>query len=183
MIPQAFFGFTRDARGGRDMLRYCGTCRKEYDFKVTSMKDMDNLVCPVCGDRVDKNSKAPARPDPDKAGETVGNIAAGFLYIIYVFYFVCAIVGLLAYVLKEDRILYFVTALSVGMFFLSILMGRLRFITGFILLPAGAAAGFAAFGGLRGACAGMMLIFFVRFIIKDLILSLFWKLISAAGKQ
>lgn len=163
------------------MLRYCGNCNEEYDFNIKSVKDMDNLVCPVCGMKVDRNSKAPQRSDPDRTSDSIGNAVSGILYIAYIFYFACSIIGLAAYIAGEDKLLYSVTALCLILFFLGLLAGRLRFITGFIILPAAAAAGYAALEGLRGACAAVMIVFFVRFIIKDLLYTLFWKLIGKIG--
>ena len=35
------------------MKRYCEKCQKEFEFNINSMKDLDNLVCPDCGEKME----------------------------------------------------------------------------------------------------------------------------------
>ena len=86
------------------MNRYCVNCQKEYDFKIKSMEDLDNLVCPVCGARIDKNSRKPAETGKNgKTAEgTIGNVVGGYFTIKYYFHFILAVIGLVAFFLSHS---------------------------------------------------------------------------------
>lgn len=157
------------------MNRYCTNCKKEYDFPIKSMIDLDNLVCPVCHAHIDKNSRKPV--DQYETTRTEAAIGRGFASIFrffYLFYLICAIASLLAFIFRVDSLLYTLTAIALGTYIIQLFFRITNFRSGIIFLPLGAAAGFFIFKSPQGICLGIMMIFMIRHLIRDL----FWKLIS-----
>lgn len=158
------------------MERYCVNCNKSFDFKIKSMTDLDNLVCPECGAKIDKNSRKPVVEDNMDA--KIGSIFQKVFHFLYIFYMLCAVVGIIAFFLNLSKLLYVVTAISLLVFVLQLLSGRNTFRSGLVFLPIGAVAGYLKFGTYEGACFGVMIVFAIRHVVRDVILRLIWALVG-----
>ncbi len=167
------------------MNRYCTNCQKEFDFAIKSMKDLDNLVCPECGSKVDKDSRNPAEnvsAETEKTEEAIGNAFMTLMHLSYIFYIAISLVSVAAYFLHWDKVLYITTAISLGAFLIQLLLQMLTFRTGLLFLPIGAAAGYFILKSIQGACLGVALVFIIRHLIRDVIFRLIGKLISACAR-
>ena len=70
------------------MVRYCINCKKDIDFPIKSIKDLDSLVCPVCGNPVGKNNRNPEIVNnDDKIEQGIGNAVGVFLGFCICFIF------------------------------------------------------------------------------------------------
>ena len=148
------------------MNRYCVNCQKEYDFKIKSMEDLDNLVCPVCGAKIDKNSRKPAATGKNgKTAEgTIGNVVGGYFTIKYYFHFVLAVIGLIAFFLH--------------------LNGLVSFLSGLIFIPIGAVIGAVLIGELlRGICLGIVVVFIIRHIVRGFLYFVLAKLVKLGNSK
>lgn len=163
------------------MKRYCTNCQKDFDFPVKSMKDLDSLVCPECGLKIDKNSRNPTEDssvESAKAEETIGRTLSVFMSLNYFFFIAISLVSVAAYFLNMDKLLYTMTGISLGVFFIQLFFQSLSFRSGLIFLPIGAAAGFFILKSIRGACLGIAIVFIIRHLIRGVIFRLIGKLIS-----
>ena len=166
------------------MNRYCTNCQKEFDFKITSMEDLDNLICPECGAKIDKNSHKPVSTGPNTAEKTVSNAISGYYTIRYYIHFVLALIGLIAYFNEADKLLYIMTASCVILFLLQLFFRRTGFISGIILVPAGALIGFFLMGKvLRGACLGIVVVFIIRHLIRGFNYYILSKLVHMGNQK
>ena len=160
------------------MIKYCTNCRKDFDFTIKSMKDLDSLVCPECGSRIDKDSRNPALEEvsraTDKTEETIGNAFGCLMSLNYVFFMSISVAAIVAYNFHWDMALYILTGISLGLFVIQLFFRSVAFRTGFIFLPLGAAIGYFVLKSLRGACLGIAIVFIARHLIR----ALFWRLLS-----
>lgn len=157
------------------MNRYCTNCKKEFDFSIKSMTDLDNLVCPICHAPIDKNSRKPVdQYETTRTEEAIGRGFAAIFRFFYLFYLICAIASILAFIFRVDSLLYTLTAIALGTYILQIIFRVTNFRSGIFFLPLGAALGFLLLKTPQGACLGVMTVFMIRHLIRDL----FWKLIS-----
>ncbi|MBQ9233367.1 MAG: hypothetical protein IJ167_04940, partial [Lachnospiraceae bacterium] len=124
------------------MLRYCTNCRKEYDFNIKSMEDLDNLVCPECGSKIDKNSRKPVDSGANSAEKAAANVVSGYFTIRYYIHFVLAITGLIGYFTGHLNLLYIMTSLCVIIYIVQFFIGRVSFVSGLFFIPLGAVIGF-----------------------------------------
>lgn len=158
------------------MLRYCNNCKKEFDFKIKSIKDLNSLTCPECGKKIDPNSRNIERirkikENESNIGNTIGNIY-GFAFI---FYLIFAIIGIIAYFTKQYNLLYISSGINILVFLIQFFTGTLFFYSGLIFLPLGAVGAYFIFGGLEGACLGIQIVFALRHIIRDIFFRfIFW---------
>ena len=162
------------------MERYCTSCKKSFDFTIKSIYDLDNLVCPECGKKIDKNSRAPVESS-DAIEEKIGGAFQKIFRFFYVFYLGCAIIGIVAFFLHFSKVLYIATVVSLAVFAVQLMTGFLSFRWGLLFLPLGAAVGFALLRTLEGACLGIMVVFAVRHLIRDVIFRLFGFLVRAGN--
>ncbi len=168
------------------MNRYCANCQKEYDFKIKSMDDLDKLICPVCGAKIDKNSR---KPDPvgkngKTADETIGNVVGGYFTIKYYLHFVLAIIGLIAFFLHMNGLLYFMASACVITWLSQFLFGRISFLSGFLFIPLGAIIGAVVIKGLfRGICLGVVVVFILRHLIRGFNYFILAKLIKLGNSK
>ncbi len=163
------------------MNRYCTICKKEFDFPIKSMTDLDNLVCPQCHNHIDKNSRKPVDNSGTEKTETaIGNAFAAFCSFLYLFYLCVSIAGVVGFVLKIYSLEYWCTGICLAAYFLQILFRYNTFQSGLIFLPLGAVAGYFLFENLRipGACFGVLAVFILRHLIRDIIWALLRKLIK-----
>ena len=160
------------------MIKYCTNCRKDFDFTIKSMKDLDSLVCPECGSRIDKDSRNPALEEvsraTDETEETIGNAFGCLMSLNYVFFMSISVAAIVAYNFHWDMALYILTGISLGLFVIQLFFRSVAFRTGFIFLPLGAAIGYFVLKSVRGACLGIAIVFIARHLIR----ALFWRLLS-----
>lgn len=169
------------------MIRYCTNCKKGTDFPIKSMTDLDNLICPECGSKVDKNSRTPVdKPLVEDASQAEDMIAGGlyfFYRIRYYFFLAFAIVGIVAYFTGMDQLLYTVTAINVGVYVIGLLLGRITFLSGVAFIPMGAAIGYNFVdASLNGICLGILVVFAIRHLCKSVFYSLIRALVRLGNK-
>lgn len=157
------------------MERYCTKCNKSFDFTIKSMTDLDNLICPECGGKIDKNSRKPVVKD--NIDENIGLIIKKIFEFCYIFYLLLAVAGIVAYFLSLPTLLYVVTAISLFAFVVQFFSGYITFKSGFFFLPLGAVIGYFKFGTLEGACLCVMIVFVIRHLIRDIILRLIMSIV------
>lgn len=162
--------------------RYCDNCEKTYDFEIKSPKDLDVLFCPVCGSHVGKESRDPApRREAEKTEAKIGGFFATLLRISYLFFFVMSAIGIVAFFIKLYPVLYVVSAVVLVVYLIMLFSGITNFKLGIILVPIGGVVGFLITKSIPGICLGMMIVFCVRHLIRDMIYTLVWKLINKAS--
>lgn len=168
------------------MVRYCTNCNTGTDFPIKSMTDLDNLICPKCGSKVDKNSRSPENKteEPDQAAE----IAGGFFYLLYkiryYFFFVVALIGIGAYFLKIYKLMFVVTVINLAIFYIRLLFYRFGGLFGFVFIPLGAFLGYTLAGGdINGICLGVLIVFAIRHMFKAFLARLFGKLIQVGNQK
>ena len=140
------------------------------------MTDLDNLICPVCGGKIDKNSRAPVVDDNMDA--KIGSIFQKVFHFFYIFYMLCSVVGIIAYFLNLSTVLYVATGVCLVVFVIQWFSGYMTFRTGLIFIPVGALIGYLKLGTYEGACLGVMIVFAIRHLIRDIIFRLIWSLVG-----
>ncbi len=165
------------------MLRYCPYCEKDYDFSPLSVSGKDDLICPECGNIIDKNSRHPANTDEGTkhTEEGIGRIFAGLYNLFFIFYMLMAIIGVIAFVSGMKTLLFTVTVISLAVFIIQLITGTLIFTSGIFFLPVGAVIGYLIFKSIPGACLGIHIVFLIRHILRDIIFRLLGKLINAGS--
>ncbi len=155
------------------MFRYCKQCQKEYDFKISSVKDLENLTFPECGSPIPKDSR---RPSDNLSGEgteaVIGKAYSGAIRFAFVMFLICEMVGLVAFFFKWNVVLYVGTAMG-GVAYVFI-YGWLNVI--YIIL--GGFLGLFIWNSLPGICLGILVVMFVRRVLSLII----WNSISAFVK-
>ncbi len=160
------------------MLRYCENCKKDFEFAPLAVSGKENLICPECGGIIDKNSRNPAsRIDSGKTEAAIGNVFSRLLHMSYIFYMFMGLLGVAGFVLGIHKLLYAATVISLLAFVIQYFTGSLIFMSGIILLPVGAAAGYFYFKSMEGACLGVHVVFLLRHLIRDIFYTLLFKLI------
>lgn len=161
------------------MNRYCTNCRREFDFKITSMEQMDNLVCPVCGGKIDKNSRKPRDVETEnRIEEAIGEGFYNAFRFAYYFYLICGLIGVAAFFLEWYGILYVLTGISLITVFVRFVgtAGRRPFFLLLILTCGG--IGYYLYGTIQGICLGVMVALIIGHIFKTVILRLFFGFIN-----
>lgn len=165
------------------MLRYCTNCKKDFDFDPLAVSGKGDLHCPECGGIIGKNSRPPGNKESiEQTEEAIGNAYARLLHLSYIFYMAVGIVGVIGFVLGRYGLLYAATATSLIAYTLQFLTGTLTFTSGLILLPAGAVIGYLHFGSIAGGCLGIHIVFLIRHLIRDIILSLVFKFLGMVSE-
>ena len=108
----------------------------------------------------------------------IGSIFQKVFHFVYIFYMLCAVVGIIAFFLNLSKVLYVVTAISLIVFVLQLLSGYNTFRSGLVFLPIGALVGYLKFGTYEGACFGVMIVFAIRHVVRDVIFRLIWALVG-----
>jgi len=160
------------------MLRYCTNCKSDFEVEPAAITSKKDLICPSCGNVVDKNSRRPSAIDGDIVSEGVGNFVSGVFRLAWLFYVTLSVIGFLCFFIHADTALYIVTAISLLAYFIQFISGNAVFTSGIVLLPLGALIGYFLIHGLQGACFGVLLVFFVRHILRDIIWALINRFIS-----
>lgn len=164
------------------MLRYCTRCEKEYDFPPRAVTGPKPLICPMCQHEIDKNSRRPAAAENNKPEEAVGSVFGGFLRLAYLFYVILAVIGIIGYFVHVDAMLYIPAVITVICYILQLITGTTAFTGGIIFVPLGAVAGYFLLG-MQGICLGILGVFLIRHIIRDLFFELIFKLIGLGNKE
>lgn len=155
------------------MLRYCTNCRQDFDFAPRDITGPDDLICPKCGSIIGKNSRHPVSKENEKIEENVGNAIASIWNIAYMFYVTLSIIGIVGYFFS-DKIFYLMVAITVAAYILQLITGTTTFTEGIIFLPIGAAIGYFVIGSIKGACLGILVVFLIRHILRDIL----WNLVN-----
>ena len=160
------------------MLRYCTNCNNETDFPVSDFTGNKELICPHCGQVIDRNSRRPVdTTDTDRTESAIGRFLSGVMHLAYIFYMCLAVIGFIAFFLKLNTVLYVVTGITAGVYIIQLITHTSPFPSGIVLVPVGAVAGYLL-GGLPGACLGIHTVFFVRHITRDILYRLLFRLMS-----
>ena len=165
------------------MKRYCEKCQKEFEFNINSMKDLDNLVCPECGSKIDKESRRPVDPRIEQNEEKIGRMMFGILGFNYMFFVVFAAIGVVAYYLGLDPVLYFTTAVNLIIYLSHIAGGSRNFRSGLVFIPVGAAVLYYFYRTPQSACLGVQVVFIIRHIIRDVLYTSIIKLARWGGRS
>lgn len=166
------------------MNRYCPNCQKEFDFTIRSIEDLNHLVCPECGSRIDQNSRKPSEADASENTErAIGGLFAVVFRISYIFFALLSAIGIAAYLLHLEKLLYATTGICLAVFLLQLLMHLCTFKTGILFLPVGAAAGFLLLKSAEGACLGISAVFIIRHFLWELFSHLFGKLLHLTNSD
>lgn len=164
--------------------RYCTLCEKNYDFEIKKPDDLNMLFCPVCGAHVGKESRDPKpKMDAAKTETQIGKTIYTIMRIVYLFIFVMSVIGIVAFAFRLYTVLYVVTGIALVVYLIQIFTGYSSFKLGLILVPLGGVFGFLITKNVAGACLGMMAVFCIRFIIRDLLYKMLFKLIGRANKK
>lgn len=157
------------------MIRYCAHCEKEFDVNIKSMEQLEDIRCPFCDRHVDKNSRPPQNKSENEAAESfVGRLYYKFLRFRFLLYPVCGVIGVGAYLLQLNTLLYTLTLITMLIFLTQYRLSSYR-----MLWPiAGAACGYYFFRNTEAVCAGIMAAWIVRHIWRLLWLHVIVKLIN-----
>jgi len=164
------------------MLRYCINCKEDFDFAPTAVSGKADLICPKCQCIIPKNSRKPVNNDVPTAEDTLGGAFAGLLHIAYMFYITLSIIGIIAFFLKSDLLLYTCTLIALIAYIIQFLTGTTAFTLGIAFIPAGAIAGYLILQSPQGAALGILIVFCIRHLIRDFFFYLIEKLISLGNK-
>ncbi len=163
------------------MLRYCANCKKEFEFSPLAVSGKEALICPECGNIIDKNSRHPADQAAASTEEGLGRAVGWFFRFCYVFYLVLGVLGVIGYVTGIYGLLYAATIISISAYIIQLFTGTLAFTSGVILIPIGAALGYFFFGGIAGACLGVHIVFLARHVLRDIVYSIIIRLVRAGS--
>lgn len=157
------------------MVRYCPNCKREFDFNIRSVKDLENLSCPECKIQIPSDSRKPVmESENEKPANTIGAVYVRMLRFFYVFLIICSILGVWFYLAHLDTALLIVTIIAV--IFGLVRYGSLGFCC--LLLAGGGIVGWGLLKTVRGACLGVM----IGCIVFCVIRGLFYRLIGALIK-
>lgn len=99
-------------------------------------------------------------------------------HLAYIYYVVLSIIGIIGYFTGCLKLMYVMTIIVLATYILSMLFGNGAFTLGLLFIPLGAVAGYFLINGIPGACLGILLVFLIRHVIRDIIWSLVAKLLS-----
>ena len=156
------------------MIRYCTKCQKEFDITIKSMDELENLQCPYCHEKVDKNSRTPQNKAENEWAEGfVGKLYHTFLRLRFYLYPVLGGIGLATFFLHAYVLLYVLTLITLLVFLSQFGLGSRR-----MLWPiAGAMCGYYVFRSPEGVCAGIMASWLVRYVVRTIWFEIIVKLI------
>lgn len=166
------------------MLRYCTRCQKEYDFDPIKISSGDELHCPGCGSVISNNSRKPVdHTATEKMENNIGNGIGKIMHLSYIFYGLMALIGIIGYIFQLDNLVYVMTGINMAVFIFQLVSRKLIFRWGILLLPAGAVAGYFLFYQRPvDACLGVLLVFLVRHIVRNIFFKLIRTLVHWGNK-
>lgn len=155
------------------MYRYCPNCEEEYDFKVSGAADLDNLICPACGRKVDKNSRKPKEPANEGQTEVaIGEAILTIYNVIYSFFVITGVLGMISFLLKWDILLYICTAVSILSYMRVNKEAGKEIGKGFLGVLIGAGLGWLIFKSIQGICFGAIVVLVAYYVLRMAILAL-----------
>ena len=103
------------------MKAYCNKCDYEFEYKLNSINDLDNLKCPKCNEKVSPKSKK--LRIPTKHEEKMDNILYGILHFLRIIYLFIAIIGIIGYFHHHETLLIICTVLCVVLYSIERIIG------------------------------------------------------------
>lgn len=147
------------------MKKYCPVCEKEYDFKVKSMKDLDELICPVCGNKVEKDSKKPSRiAQGEQVEDKIGEGLSSMLSIWWYFRWICVFAGLIAYFWLPSTVFTVLAVLCGGIS----LFQYWNILPNALFLAVLAIIGYFFIGSYRGICLGFVVALLLQMLFRKM---------------
>ncbi len=161
---------------GITVYRYCTHCKKEYDFPPRAITAKEPLICPTCGNIIEKNSRDPEHgKEAEKSEETIGRAFGTLFHLSYIFYITLAIAGAIGFVTGFYILLYVTVAISLISYGIQLMIGMTTFPSGVIFLPIGGVLGYVIFKKPEGIWLGVHAVFFLRHLIRDIFYRfIFW---------
>jgi len=164
------------------MLRYCTICNKDFEFEPQKITSKDPLLCPECGNIIEKTSRHPSNINSNGAGDAIGNAMSGIFRLIYLFYLTLSLVGLICYFFNAFKAMYVIAAIMLIAYIIQFFTGTTAFVFGIIIIPVSCVLGYFVLHGINGICVAVFIVFLARYIIRDIIWSIIAKLIQAGSK-
>lgn len=165
------------------MYRYCTKCQKNIDFDIKSMEQLDELVCPECGSKIDKNSRQPRNVlQEEKMEIAIGRGINGLMWLGFVIYILVATVGIIAFCLRLDIFLYIITAIGMVTFLVKYGRGTSFIDSGILWVVLGAVFGFFLYRSVPGICFGINAGIIIRQVIKYLIMGLLFRVLRRLSR-
>lgn len=158
------------------MYRYCPKCKKNYDFDIKSMDQLDSLVCPICGSKIDKNSRQPHDYVAEaKMERAIGRGINNLMWLGFTIYVILGTVGIILFLFDFDIALYILTAITIPTFLVKYARGSYFIDSAIPYLVLGGILGFMLFWSLDGICFGLMVGMIMRQVVRYLIMRLLFK--------
>ena len=85
------------------MKAYCNKCNYEFEYTPKSMKDLENLKCPRCEEKVSPKSKKTYKQNEKE--KRIDNTLYTIINILRIFYLIVSIIGLIGYFMGIKKIL------------------------------------------------------------------------------
>lgn len=112
----------------------------------------------------------------------IGWIFYKIFRIRYLFYVTFSVIGIVAYFIDNEKLLYAMTAVCIMTYIIQMFSNG-GFIAGIFFIPIGAFIGYYATGkNMNGFYLGILVVFVIRHIIRGLFFELISKLIKAGNK-
>ncbi len=165
------------------MYRYCKSCKKEFDFTIKSVTDLDNLICPECGQKIDKNSRKTDEIRATGEYEVAENMISGGLSCLYTiryyFFLVLSVIGIVAFFGENYKLMVAMTIANVVIYVIGIFLTRRFSIWGLGFIAAGGFLGYQFMvADINGICFGILCAFTVRHIMKAFLFRLLFGLLN-----
>lgn len=159
------------------MIRYCQRCKKDFDFNIKSMTELDNLICPQCGQKIDKNSRHPVdRAGTERVEQQIGQAIYSVMRILFFIQIIIAVTGMVAFCLHLYTAVYILTGITVLMFLSR--FGRSMYCNAwtFLAMVAGAGIAYKFYETTEGACFGVLAGFAIYWIVIYTIIRWIWRM-------
>lgn len=119
---------------------------------------------------------------PDDAEVFVAKLVEKYFFIRYFFYLMCALPGIVGFFLGFEKVVYISAGICVAVYLIHASIYQSIF-SGVVFLGLAGLVGYLIVGqSLRGACMGVLVVFVVRHLIKELIFR-FVRLLIEASKH
>ena len=144
---------------------YCLECDSEFNYNVNNMSDLDNVLCPKCGNKIDVNCKK--KVYTSKGVQVFDKTVHKLLDFYYYFYFILSIIGLVGFYLEFNKLLVISSIISFIAYFIELIIGFTRNILGLFGLIISFIIGVFVIKDLFiGICVGACYLFFISGIFK-----------------
>jgi len=85
------------------MKAYCNKCDYEFEYTPKSMKDLDNLMCPKCNEKISHKSKKIKIPTIKE--QKIDNALYKIINILRIFYLIVSMIGIVGYFTGIKKVL------------------------------------------------------------------------------